>query len=91
MNWGSPGNDEDGDLSMWASHSSYLPYYYLEHLWGRVVEYAIRNSDGDLYASGEGGLSGEAGTHGQVELWVLDVQIISLTHYKSNQILFTCI
>ena len=91
MNWGSPGNDEDGDLSMWASHSSYLPYCYLEHHRGRVVEYAIRNLDGDPYASGERGLSFEAGTHGRVKLWVLDVQKISLTRYKSDQILLACI
>ena len=53
MNWGTLGIDEDGDMSMRASHSSYL-----EHRRGRVVEYAIRKLDGDPYASGERGLSG---------------------------------
>jgi hypothetical protein len=62
MHLGSLGN-EDGDLLMGTSHSSYLPYCYL---------------DGDPYVSGEGGLSGGAGTHGQVKLWVLVVQIFSL-------------
>ena len=91
MNWGLLGSDdEDGGLSMGASHSSYLPYCcYLERHRGRIAEYAIRNLDGDPYASGERGLSGGAGSHGQVKLWVLVVQIFSLTcHYKLN---FTCL
>lgn len=56
---------------MRVNHSSYLPYYYLEHHRGRVVEYAIINLDGDPYVSGERGLLGGAGTQGKVELWVL--------------------
>ena len=65
---------------MGVSHSSYLPYCcYLERRRGRVAEYAIGNLDGDPYASGERGLSGVAGTHGQVKLWDLVVQIFSLT------------
>ena len=85
IDWGLLGSDEDGGLSMRVSHSSYLPYCcYLERRRGRVAEYAIRNLDGDPYASGERGLSGGAGTQSQVKLWVL-VQIFSLTHDgKSN-------
>ena len=57
---------------MRASHSGYLPCCYLKHHRGRIVEYSIRNFDGDPYVSVERGLSG--GTRGQVKLWVLDVQ-----------------
>ena len=69
------GDDEDGDMSMRANHGHSS---YLEHRRGRVVEYAIRDLDGDpSYASGERGLSGGAGTQtwSQVKLWVLVVQI----------------
>jgi hypothetical protein len=77
MIWGSLPYDEDGHLSMRASH---LPYCYWEHLRGRVVGYAIRNLDGDPYASGERGLSGGAGgAQGQVKMWVLVVLLFSLT------------
>ena len=79
MNWGSLGYDEDGDLSMRASHSGHLPYYYLQHHRGRVVE-SIRRLDGAPYVLGERGLSGWTGTQGhwQVKLWVLVVQLFSL-------------
>jgi hypothetical protein len=76
MNWGLLGNDEIGDLSMRASHSSHLPYCYLDHHQERIVECAIRNLDG---VPGERGLSGGAGTQGQVNLWALIVQLFSLT------------
>ena len=82
MNWDSesPDNDEDGDLSMRASHSSYLAYCYLWHRQGRVVEYyGIKNLDGRPFVSRERGISGGDGTQRQVKLWVLVVQIFSLT------------
>ena len=58
---------------MRESHPSHLLYCYLEHHQETVVEYAIRNLEGDPYASGEKGLSGGAGTRGQVKLWLLVV------------------
>ena len=81
MNWGLLGSDEDGGLSMRASYSSYLPYccYFEHHDRGRVAEYAIGNLHGNPHASGKGGLSGGAGTHVQVKLWVLVVTMFSLT------------
>ena len=87
MNWESVDNDEDGDdLSMGASHSSYLPYCYFEHHRGRIVEYAVINFDGDPYVLGERGLSGGVGTQGWVDLWVLDVQIINFFNTTVNKI-----
>ena len=65
MNWESVGNDEDGDLLVRPSHSSYC---HSKHHWGRVVECVIRSLDGDPYASGERGLSGGAGTQALVKL-----------------------
>ena len=61
--WGTLGNDENGNLSMRATHSSYFPYYYLKHHRDRVVEYAIvRDLDKDpYYVPGERGLSGWTG------------------------------
>ena len=38
MNWGSLSNDEDGNLSMRASLSSHLPYFYLVHNRRRAVD-----------------------------------------------------
>ena len=49
----------------------------------RVVEYAIRNLDGDPYVPGERGLSGGAGTQGQVNMWALIVQLFFI-NIKSN-------
>jgi hypothetical protein len=51
---------------MRTSHSSYLPHCDLEHRRGRVVEYGIGNLDRGPFVSGEMGLSGGAGTQGQV-------------------------
>ena len=53
-----------------VGHSGHLMYCYLENHQGRVVKYAIRNLDGDQYASGE---KGGTGARGQVKLWVLVV------------------
>ena len=43
---------------MKVTHSGHLPYFYLEHHRGKVVEYAIRNLEVDPYASGKRGLLG---------------------------------
>ena len=60
--------DEDLGLSMKVTHSGHLPYYYLKHHRGRVVEYATRNLDVDPYASGERSLSGRVGSRCHVNL-----------------------
>jgi hypothetical protein len=54
--------------------ASQLPYCYLEHHRRRVVEYAIRNLEGDPYASGGRDLWGGDGARGQA-LWALVVTL----------------
>jgi hypothetical protein len=56
---------------MRASRPGHLPYCYLEHHRGRVVEYplAIINLGGDPYVSGERSLSGGAVARGQVKFY----------------------